>query len=306
MFSFIELFVRLLPFYAYILLGFISARKFGLNREGVAKFLIYAISPVVVFAGTYRAELNFAYLSLPLVIWSVSSICCVVFYKFGKRIFPQDTTANLLGFSAGSGNTGYFGIPVAVMIFGEKIFPLAVLSTLGMILYELTTGFFITARGQHSAEQALAKMRKLPAIYAFATGIAFNLFKIPLGDVANASIDQFKGVYTIIGMMMIGMGLATAHRASADKKFMAWAFFAKFIIWPILMALIIFADKNYFHLYNKDIYGILILASIVPLAANTVTWATELKAHPEKAAVAVLISTLFALFYIPFIVGLIF
>ena len=60
------------------------------------------------------------------------------------------------------------------------------------------------------------------------------------------------------------------------------------------------------HLYNNDIYGILILASIVPLAANTVTWATELKAHPEKAAIAVVISTIFALFYIPLIVGLIF
>jgi malate permease and related proteins len=40
--------------------------------------------------------------------------------------------------------------------------------------------------------------------------------------------------------------------------------------------------------------------AIVPLAANTVALATELKVHPERAAIAVLLSTLFALFYIPF------
>ncbi|HNZ84151.1 MAG TPA: AEC family transporter [Candidatus Pacearchaeota archaeon] len=306
MFDFLDLFLRLIPFYFYILLGFVAARNFGLNREGVARFLIYGIAPVVVFAGTYRSELNFSYLSLPIIIWLVASITCIIFYKFGKRIFPEDSTANLLGLSAGSGNTGYFGIPVAIMIFGEKIFPLAVLSTLGMILYELTTGFFVAARGSNTIKESLERMKKLPAIYAFGAGIILNMAKIPLGDVVNTTIDQFKGVYTIVGMMMIGMGLATAHRDLIDKKFMIWAFFAKFAVWPLLMSMIIFLDKNLLHLYNNDIYGILILASIVPLAANTVTWATELKAHPEKAAIAVVISTIFALFYIPLIVGLIF
>lgn len=306
MFSFWELFTKLIPFYFYILLGFIAGRHFGLNREGVAKFLIYTISPVVVFAGAYRAQLNFAELSLPLVVWFVASVCCVAFYKFGKKIFPNDTTANLLGLSAGSGNTGYFGIPVAIMVFGEQVFPMATLCTLGMILYELTTGFFITARGQHTIKEVLVKMKKLPALYAFFIGVILNFAKFNIGEIVNSSIDQFKGVYTIVGMMMIGMGLATAHRTLVDKKFMQWAFIAKFIAWPALMNIIIFIDKNFLHLYNQDIYELLILVSIVPLAANTVTWATELKAHPEKAAIAVTISTLFALFYIPFLVGIIF
>ncbi len=43
--------------------------------------------------------------------------------------------------------------------------------------------------------------------------------------------------------------------------------------------------------------------SIVPLAANTVAIATELKTYPEKASVAVLMSTLFALFFIPLVVS---
>jgi len=41
--------------------------------------------------------------------------------------------------------------------------------------------------------------------------------------------------------------------------------------------------------------------AIVPLAANTAAYAIGLRVHPDKAALAVLASTLFALFYIPLI-----
>ncbi len=67
---------------------------------------------------------------------------------------------------------------------------------------------------------------------------------------------------------------------------------------------VIIADNMVFRIYNPSIHKVMILMSIVPLAANTVAFATELKAQPEKASVAVLLSTLFALFYIPLIASL--
>jgi predicted permease len=42
--------------------------------------------------------------------------------------------------------------------------------------------------------------------------------------------------------------------------------------------------------------------SIVPLAANTIAIATELDVHPEESTIAVFLSTIFALFYIPLII----
>jgi len=55
------------------------------------------------------------------------------------------------------------------------------------------------------------------------------------------------------------------------------------------MTLIVLLDENLFHFYSHDVYQIMILLSIVPLAANTVSYATELRTQPEKAAVAVLL-----------------
>ena len=86
-------------------------------------------------------------------------------------------------------------------------------------------------------------------------------------------------------------------------RFIEWTFCAKFIIWPILIAGIVFLDTSLLHIFSAEVHKVLILMSIVPLAANTVAIATELRTHPEKASVAVLLSTVFALFFIPLVVS---
>jgi predicted permease len=60
------------------------------------------------------------------------------------------------------------------------------------------------------------------------------------------------------------------------------------------------ADRHFLHLYPHTVHQIMIIISSVPLAANTVTMSTELRLEPEKAGVAVLLSTIFSLFFIPF------
>jgi len=47
---------------------------------------------------------------------------------------------------------------------------------------------------------------------------------------------------------------------------------------------------------------LMLILSIVPPAANIAAFAAQLNVQPEKAATTVLLCTIFALFYIPFIV----
>lgn len=299
---FFTILLKLIPLYFMILLGYISAKRLGAQKETVAKMLIYIISPVVIFYGTYTAELNFANLSLPLLFFVLSCTMALLFLKIGGKVFKGDSTKNILAFTAGTGNTGYFGLPVISAVLGDTAFSLAVLSILGFVLYENSLGFFLTAKGHHTAKESLMKVVKLPTIYAFFIGLLLNIFNIPLGDLATTTILTFKGAYTLLGMMIIGMGLATVTLSHIDSKFISLSFLAKFIIWPLAIVGVIFLDKSFFHIYSSALYHVLIVMAIVPLAANTVAVATELKVHPDKAAIAVLGSTLFALFYIPLIV----
>jgi predicted permease len=102
--------------------------------------------------------------------------------------------------------------------------------------------------------------------------------------------------------MLIGLGIGVRKKLKFDFKFIGVTFFAKFITWPLLILLIILLDKSFLHLYNPQIYEVMLLISIVPLAANAVAFSTLLQLHPEKASLAVLLSTVFALFYIPLVI----
>ncbi len=296
---FTTILLKLIPLYLMIILGFIASKKLNAQRETIAKILIYIIAPVVIFYGTYSTQINLVNLSLPILFFIICSLTALLFLGIGKLIYKQDNTKNILAFTSGSGNTGYFGLPVILTLLGDQAFSLAVLMILGYLLYENSIGFYIAAKGNYTAKQSLMKVIKLPTIYAFFLGLIFNALHINLGDIATTTIGNFKGAYTLLGMMMIGMGLSTIKIKDIDLKFISIAFFAKFIFWPAIMLGIIFLDKSFIHAYTPEITNVLILISIVPLAANTVAVATELKVHPDKAAIAVFLSTLFALFYIP-------
>ncbi len=292
------LFVKILPLYLTIGLGYISGKYLHVKKEMIAPLLIYIIVPIIIFNGVATTPLTLQHISLPFVFFLLCCIICFLFLWLSSLIW-QDATKNILAFTAGTGNTGYFGLPVAVALFGKPLMGLVVFAILGITLYENTVGFFIVARGRNSIQKSVLKVVKLPTRRALAAGVLVNLISVHLGGVYSNSVNNFSGAYIVLGMMLIGLGMADICWSSVDIRFLGMAFLAKFFAWPFLMTLVVFLDENLFHFYSRDVYQIMILMSIVPLAANTVSYATELRTQPEKAAVAVLLSTLFALFYIP-------
>ncbi len=299
---FLTLLFKLLPLYLIMGLGFVAVRALKVDRQSIARLLIYMVAPAVVFYGVSQTPLSWAMLSLPFLFFILCTSICLLFLGFGSLVWGKESTRNLLAYAAGDGNTGYFGIPVAMILFSEEVLGIVVLALLGFILFENTVGFFTMARGNYTLQDSLRRMKRLPAVYAFIAGIAVAatgwIYPQPIVDF----FQFFKSSYSLLGMMVIGMGLATATRSSFDAKFIGIAFFAKFVLWPLIVFGLISLDKSTVHFYNQDIYDVMVLMAIVPLAANTVTFSTELKVHPEKAAVAVSLSTVFALAYIPLVV----
>ena len=62
-------------------------------------------------------------------------------------------------------------------------------------------------------------------------------------------------------------------------------------------------DTTFLGLYSEDIHNALMLVAIVPIAVNTIIVASLFDSKPDKAATAILFSTIFALFYVPFMVA---
>lgn len=126
-----------------------------------------------------------------------------------------------------------------------------------------------------------------------------------LPEVLDLFFGQFKVAFSILGMMVLGMGLVGQKRGEGiDLKFLSIALLAKFIFWPLAILGLILADRSFTHFFYEDLYRVLFLCAIVPLAGNTVTLAVLLNTRPEKAAFAVLLSTIISIFTIPLMLAL--
>lgn len=291
--------VKLLPLYMNILIGYIAGRKLQANQEIFSKLMFYIIAPLIIFNGVIHTEINATILSLPIVTFVISSLLCIIFYRFSRRIW-SDAAKNLMAFSAGTGATGYFGVPLALMIFDQQTAGIYIMAVLGVTLYDNSLGYYMSVRGNFSPKDCLKKIVMLPTLYAFLLGMLINFSQIHMPEVYTDFITSIKGVYIVVGMMIIGIGLAGLTEFKLDFKFIGMTFLAKFLAWPLCVMLVIACDRYFLGIYEPSAHQVLILISIVPLAINTVFMASLMKYQPERVAATVLLSTIFALFYLPF------
>lgn len=297
---FLTLLGKILPLYFSILLGLFSTLFLSCDKNTIAKILLFILAPLIVFNATISVKLDASVLFLPLFFFLLSSTLAFILLFVFKRIY-SDNTANLLAFSTSTGNTGNIGIPLAILFLEPHLVDVFIFTVLASILYQNSVGYYITAKGHFTAKESIKKVLKLPVLYAFLLGIIFNIsgFKIP--DIFLNYADYLKGTYAILGMMLLGMGMEKMRsNNSFDLKFISYAIIIKFFLWPMIVLAFIFVDKNYIHFLNEGFYMIMFLFSIVPLAGNTVTVATILNVKPEKMSLAVFITTMISLLYIPF------
>ena len=297
---FLTLLGKILPLYFSILLGLFSTLFLSCDKNTIAKILLFILAPLIVFNATISVKLDASVLFLPIFFFLVSSTLAFILLFVFKRIY-SDNTANLLAFSTSTGNTGNIGIPLAILFLEPHLVDVFIFTVLASILYQNSVGYYITAKGHFTAKESIKKVLKLPVLYAFILGIIFNIsgFKIP--DIFLNYADYLKGTYAILGMMLLGMGMEKMRsNDSFDLKFISYAIIIKFFLWPMIVLAFIFVDKNYIHFLNEGFYMIMFLFSIVPLAGNTVTVATILNVKPEKMSLAVFITTMISLLYIPF------
>ena len=296
---FLTLLGKILPLYFSILLGLFSTLFLNCDKNTIAKFLLFILAPLIVFNATISVKLDSTVLFLPIFFFFVSSVLAFILLFLFKKIY-SDNTANLLAFSTSTANTGNIGIPLAILFLEPHLVDVFIFTVLASILYQNSVGYYITAKGDFTAKESIKKVLKLPVLHAFILGIVFNIsgFKVP--DIFINYADYLKGSYAILGMMLLGMGMEKMRsNNSFDLKFISFTIIIKFLLWPMIVLTFIFIDKNFIRFLNDGFYMIMFLFSIVPLAGNTVTVATILNVKPEKMSLAVFITTMISLLYIP-------
>lgn len=298
----LALLFKLLPLYITVALGWVAGRFLEASGRHIAGIMLYIVTPSVVFSGVMAAPLSPQVILLPFLVFGLCSLIGVAHLWLARRLL-HDGSASIIPLSVGTGNTGYFGIPVALLLFGEEGLALYIVCMLGTTLFETSVGFYLAARGRYSMRDALVRVARLPSVYAFLLAVILNLSELGIPDVLMPLFDNLRGAYSILGMMIIGMGIHSFRGLAGNLRFTGLAFFGKFVVWPVVALALWGLDATFFTIYDEAVHQAIFLIAITPIAANTVVIATLLNTSPRQAAGTALLSTLFALLFIPLMVA---
>lgn len=289
---------RFIPLAIYIALGLLAGRLFSWKGRSVAALLFYLVTPVIVFLGVLKTELSWDLGLIPVSVFVIGTLLCFCTYRSTRRLW-DDATPNLLAMAAGSGNTGYFGLPIAFAIFDNQGIGIYLFALIGLELYDASVGYYIMARGQATAREVLPRVARLPVLWAFVLGIVCNIWGVQLSE-SFAPVESYsRFIYSLLGMMVIGLGLATLRDFAVDWRFVGFSFLTKFIIWPLTI-LLLYATN----LYSKEVFEPLLILAVVPIATNSVVLSSLLGNRTDKAATAVVLSILFAFLYVPLVIAI--
>jgi malate permease and related proteins len=292
--SFTNLCLQIIPLYLFLILGYLGKKFLDLDKQQIAKMLIYLLAPWVIFVSI--ASMSFAkeLLFLPIAIFLIATAVSFFSRFLAKMIFTPEES-NLIGATCGMLNSGYFGLPIAMLLLPTNFVGVYMLGIIGLTFHESLIGLYLLFRKDSSPIKSIKKLARMPMIWCSLLGIIFSAYNINLPETILNLTDKVKNAYVILGMMMLGTALGEVKIKKLDLKFITFFVLCKSTLWIALCYTFIIIGKSLNLISSTEIEIIFYIIASLPTAANSVAYASILNLHPEKIVTVVLITTLTSL-----------
>lgn len=303
----IEIFLKTLPFFALIGLGYQSGRTGFFTAEATAyltKFVFYFALSAMLFR--FAANLSLAEI---LDWWFVAAYlwgCGIVYLiatavAFLRGIGVQEAAVEAQ--CAVIGNTGFLGVPMLVVLLGaDAAGPVLMVLAIDLIVFSSLITILIT--GSRDGRMSLSALRTVggglirnPMIVSIALGLLVSGLEIPIPDPANEFLAILGAAATPGALFAIGASLAGK---SAERMSVAgWLSFCKLVLHPAavaLAALVIFPVEPFQA-------AVMISAASLPVAGNVYMLAQHYGVAPHRVSAAILISTALSILTVSLVIA---
>lgn len=291
----LAIFLKTLPFFAIIALGYTAGRTKFFSEEATAyltKFVFYFALSAMIFrfaanlslTEVWDTRLIAAYLWGTAFVYGIATL--VAFVR--KLDVP---TAAIEAQCAVIGNIGFLGIPMLTLLMGEAaIGPIMMMLAVDLIVFSSLIVILITGSRDGRVSLGMVKMvgiglLKNPMIVAMSLGLLVSGFSVPVPVPVNEFLAILGGAATPGALFAIGASLASK---SAERIEVAgWLTFCKLVLHPAFIA---FAAL---YLFSVEPYaaGVMIAAAALPVAGNVYMLAQHYGVAPQRVSAAILVST---------------
>ncbi|WP_298849267.1 AEC family transporter [uncultured Ruegeria sp.] len=299
----VDIFLRTLPFFAIIGLGFWAGRTRFFTAEATAyltKFVFYfALSAMLFrfaatlpFAEIFNIRLILGYLLGTVTVYALAT--CVAWLR-GLDI----PTAAVEAQCAAIGNVGFLGLPMLALLFTEAaIGPVMLVLTVDLVVF--SSLIVILINGGRDGKLTPATFRliglglvKNPMIVSISAGLIWSSLQIPVPEPLGDFLTILGGAATPGALFAIGASLA--GKSAERIQIAAWLSFCKLVIHPacVAVALIWLIPIETFPA------TVAIAAAALPVAGNVYMLAAHFGTAPQRASAAILLSTIVSILTVP-------
>lgn len=295
---------QMIQLFLVIFLGFILYKFELLNdnfNKNLTKLILNVTLPSMILSSVLNQteKLN---TSDVLLVFSIAIgmfiFLPIISYILVKLLHIQKDKQGLYMFMNMFSNIGFMGFPILNALYGQTAVFYGAIFNLVFTLSSFTIGIPIITLGTKNQTKFNLNCLKTPGVIISTISIAIYFLHITLPEIIGSTCTTVGNITTPAAMMLIGANLAKMNFNSIFGDFKVYPFsIVKQLILPILIYPIM-------HLIIKDefILGITLLMLIMPVANNSILFATEYGADEELAAKVVFITTILSLVTIPLVI----
>ena len=281
-------------------IGFLLFRSGKISLEGsrtIGNILIWVSLPAVIING-FLIERTPEHVSG--MIWSAAGALLILLLSVlvSHLVFRKDAIA---AFAGAFSNPGFFGIPLVVASMGQQAVFYAAAYVAFLNIGQWTYGVSrLTGQPIHQGFEP-RKLIRAPFVIAILTGLLLFAFRIQLPELAKNILNTVAGLNTPLAMFTVGIYLAqTDLLKMLRRKSLYWIAAVRLLVIPAISILLLMLLPS----SMREMKTVLLIAAACPVGSNVAVYAQLHGKDYPYAVETVVISTVFSILTLPFIIWL--
>ncbi|MCV6586731.1 MAG: AEC family transporter [Marinibacterium sp.] len=303
----VEIFLRTLPFFAVIGLGYLAGRTRFFTAEATAyltKFVFFFALSAMLFRFAANLSLDEVF-DAPLVLGYLCGTSAVYVIATAVALLRRlnVATAAVEAQCAVISNSGFLGLPMFLILFGEAALG-PVMLTLAVDLIVFSSLIVILITGSRDGRMSWGIFRTIgaglirnPMIMSISAGFAWSALDLPIPEPVNEFLLILGGAATPGALFAIGASLV--GRGGERLEIAGWLSFCKLVLHPAAVAvgvLILFP-------IDPLSAAVVVATAALPVAGNVYMLAQHYGVAPQRVSTAILMSTVASIVTLPLVIS---
>ncbi|MFB0994032.1 MAG: AEC family transporter [Paracoccaceae bacterium] len=291
----LAIFLKTLPFFAIIGLGYGAARTRFVSAQAAAsltQFVFYFALSAMLFR--FAAQLPLAELFdwrfVAAYLLGSTTVYCLTLGL--SRLRGTSLAEAAIEAQCGViGNTGFLGMPMLVVLLGPLAAgPVLMVLAIDLIVFSTLITIIITASREGRMTRAgygrlLFGLIKNPMIVSMSLGLCWSLSELTMPTPMADFLTLLGGASTPGALFAIGASLAV--KSAENLVVTGWVSFTKLLLHPAAVAI------SAFWIFHVDPRSAAVMVSVaaLPVAGNVYILAQYFGLAPERVSAYILVST---------------